>query len=261
MPNTTGRVLDTFSLTGRTALLTGGSRGLGRAVARALGEAGARVALTATTADAAERAAADLRTSGIDARGYALDVTVRAQVDDVVGQAGADLGTVDLLVNNAGISIGGAALDIDDDVWHRTLATNLDGVWYCSRAVARGLVDAGVPGTIVNIGSMSAQIVNRPRWQPAYLASKAAVHQLTKGLAAEWAPHDIRVNAVAPGYFLTEASPVDQPEYHDDCVAPAAMQRWGTPDELGPVVVFLASRASSFMTGAVVTVDGGYTLF
>ena len=121
-------VLDSFSLVGRTALLTGGSRGIGRAVARALGEAGARVALTATTAPAAEDAAAALRGAGIDARGYALDVTDRSQVDDVVGHAAADLGTVDLLVNNAGISIGGAALEVDDEVWHRTLATNLDGV-------------------------------------------------------------------------------------------------------------------------------------
>lgn len=254
-------VLDSFSLVGRTALLTGGSRGIGRAVARALGEAGARVAVTATTAAAADEAAAALRDAGTDARGYVLDVTDREQVDDVVARAAADLGTVDLLVNNAGVSIGGAALEIGDDVWHRTLATNLDGVWYCSRAVARALVAQGRPGTIVNVGSMSASIVNRPRWQPAYLASKAAVHQLTKGLAAEWAPHGIRVNAVAPGYVRTEASPVDQPEYHDDCVAPAAMQRWAEPEEIGPPVVFLASAASSFMTGAVVTVDGGYTLF
>jgi NAD(P)-dependent dehydrogenase (short-subunit alcohol dehydrogenase family) len=108
---------------------------------------------------------------------------------------------------------------------------------------------------------MSADIVNRPRWQAPYLASKAAVHQLTKALAAEWAPYGIRVNAISPGYFLTEMSPVDQPEYREWCVEPAAMKRFGMPAELGPVAVFLASDASSFMTGSIVTVDGGYTLF
>jgi NAD(P)-dependent dehydrogenase (short-subunit alcohol dehydrogenase family) len=122
------------------------------------------------------------------------------------------------------------------------------------------MVDRGT-GTIVNVGSMSALIVNRPRWQPAYLAAKAAVHQLTKGLAAEWAPHGVRVNALAPGYILTESSPVDQPEYQEWCVQPAAMKRYGLPEELGPAVVFLASPASSFMTGGILVVDGGYTLF
>ncbi len=164
-------VLDSFSLVGRTALLTGGSRGIGRAVARALGEAGARVAVTATTAAAADEAAAALRDAGTDARGYVLDVTDREQVDDVVARrrrprhgrpARQQRGRVD---RRRGLEIG-------DDVWHRTLATNLDGVWYCSRAVARELVAQGQPGTIVNVGSMSASIVNRPRWQPAYLASR-----------------------------------------------------------------------------------------
>ena len=139
-------------------------------------------------------------------------------------------------------------------------SVNVDGVWYCSRAVATPDGGAG-GGTIVNVGSMSAKIVNQPRWQAAYLSSKAAVHQLTKALAAEWAPHGIRVNAMAPGYFLTEMSPVDQPEFKQWCVDPAAMKRYGLPPELGPVAIFLASEASSFMTGSIVKVDGGFTLF
>ncbi len=253
-------VLQKFSLAGKVALVTGGNRGLGRAMAQALGEAGAAVAVTARTADAATAAAREIEALGIRSFGVALEVTHAADVERAVAEIEAELGPIDVLLNNAGISIGGAALDIDDDVWRSTLDTNLNGVWYCSRAVGKRMAERG-SGTIVNVGSMSGMIVNQPRWQPAYLASKAAVHQLTKALAAEWAPHGIRVNAMAPGYFLTEASPVDQPEYYESCVEPAAMKRWGLPEELGPVAVFLASDASSFMTGSVLVVDGGYTLF
>lgn len=253
-------VMQKFSLEGRVALVTGGNRGIGRGIAQALAEAGAAVAITARTAQAAQDAAAELTAEGHTALGVALDVTDADSVESAVAEVEVALGPIDVLINNAGISIGGAALEIDDDVWTQTLDTNLNGVWRCSRAVGRRMAERG-GGTIVNIGSMSAMIVNQPRWQPAYLASKAAVHQLTKALAAEWAAHSIRVNAMAPGYILTEASPVDQPEYYASCVEPAAMKRWGTPDELGAVAVFLASEASSFMTGSVLVVDGGYTLF
>ncbi|MEQ4207220.1 glucose 1-dehydrogenase [Actinopolymorpha sp. B9G3] len=253
-------VLEKFSLAGKVALVTGGSRGLGRAMAQALGEAGAAVALAARGIDAARQAADDLARKGIRAIAVQADITDTAQVEQMVATVTNDLGPVDILVNNAGISAPGRALETPDTAWHEVFATNVDGLWYCSRAVARHMVERGT-GTIVNVGSMSAMIVNQPRWQPSYLASKAAVHQLTKALAAEWAPHGIRVNALAPGYFLTEMSPVDQPEYHEWCVEPAAMKRYGLPDELGPAVVFLASDASSFMTGSVMVIDGGFTLF
>ncbi|MEQ7126198.1 glucose 1-dehydrogenase [Actinopolymorpha sp. B11F2] len=253
-------VLEKFSLAGKVALVTGGSRGLGRAMAQALGEAGAAVALAARGIDAARQAADDLARQGIRAIAVQADITDTAHVEQMVATVTNDLGPVDILVNNAGISAPGRALETPDAAWHEVFATNVDGLWYCSRAVARHMVERGA-GTIVNVGSMSAMIVNQPRWQPSYLASKAAVHQLTKALAAEWAPHGIRVNALAPGYFLTEMSPVDQPEYHEWCVEPAAMKRYGLPDELGPAVVFLASDASSFMTGSVIVIDGGFTLF
>src|SRR5579875_3606294 len=252
--------LDAFSLPGKVALVTGGSRGLGRAMAQALGEAGAAVAVTARTTQAAEAAAEELTALGIRAFGHSLEVTDVEDVDATVAAVTDALGEIDVLVNNAGIGIGGAAFDTPDEAWREVLATNVDGVWYCSRAVAKRMAARG-GGVIINIGSMSAQIVNQPRWQISYLTSKAAVHHMTQGLAAEWAPHGIRVNAIAPGYFLTDMSPVDQPEYKPYCVDPAPMKRYGLPHELGPVAVFLASDASSFMTGSIVTVDGGFTLF
>jgi NAD(P)-dependent dehydrogenase (short-subunit alcohol dehydrogenase family) len=253
-------VLDRFSLAGRVALVTGGSRGIGHAIAQALGEAGARVAVTARTEDAAEAAAAELRTLGIEAFGTRLEVTDALDVGRAVAEVTTALGPIDVLVNNAGVSVAHTALDANQADWRTIMDTNVDGVWHCSRAVAPGMVERG-GGTIVNIGSMSAQIVNQPRWQPAYLTSKAAVHQLTKALAAEWAPLGIRVNAIAPGYIETDQSPVYEPEYKPWCVDPAPMKRAGRTEELGPIAVFLASEASSFMTGSIVVADGGFTLF
>jgi len=252
--------LDSFTLQGKTALVTGGSRGLGRAMAQALGEAGAAVAVSARTRASARTAAAELESLGIRAYGVQLEVSDVSDVERAVAEVSDEFGEIDILLNNAGIGVGGAAFETSDEAWREVLATNVDGVWFCSRAVGRRMAARG-GGTIVNVGSMSAEIVNQPRWQISYLTSKAAVHQMTKGLAAEWAPHGIRVNAMAPGYFLTEMSPVDQPEYKEWCVDPAAMKRWGEPHELGPVAIFLASDASSFMTGSIVTVDGGFTLF
>ncbi|GAB3124410.1 SDR family NAD(P)-dependent oxidoreductase [Glaciibacter psychrotolerans] len=252
--------LSAFSLAGKVALVTGASRGLGRAMAQALGEAGAAVAVTSRSIESARAVADELQAQGIRAVGVRLEVTDVDDVERAIEEITAALGPIDVLVNNAGIGVSGTALELPDEKWREVMSTNVDGVWFVSRAVGRRMTERG-GGTIVNVGSMSADIVNRPRWQAPYLASKAAVHQLTKALAAEWAPYGIRVNALAPGYFLTEMSPVDQPEYREWCVEPAAMKRYGMPAELGPVVIFLASEASSFMTGSIVTVDGGYTLF
>jgi NAD(P)-dependent dehydrogenase (short-subunit alcohol dehydrogenase family) len=253
-------VLDSFSLAGKTAFLTGGSRGLGRAMAQALGEAGAAVALSATTSEAARRAAGELQDLGIEAFGVQLDVSDRAGVDRAVTTVSEEFGEIDVLVNNAGIGVGGAAFEASDDTWREVMGVNVDGVWYCCRAVAERMAARG-GGVIINIGSMSAWIVNQPRWQISYLTSKAAVHHLTEGLAAEWAPYGIRVNAIAPGYFHTDQSPIYEPEYKPWCVDPAPMKRGGEPHELGGAVVFLASDASSFMTGSIIKIDGGFTLF
>ena len=137
---------------------------------------------------------------------------------------------------------------------------NFNGVFWSCQASGRAMLERG-RGAVVNIGSMSGLVVNRPQEQASYNASKAAVHQLTKSLAAEWAPHNVRVNALAPGYVKTAMAPVDEPQFRRHWIEDAPMQRYATPEELGPSIVYLASDASSFMTGSVLVVDGGYTLF
>jgi NAD(P)-dependent dehydrogenase (short-subunit alcohol dehydrogenase family) len=253
-------VLDKFSLAGRTALVTGGYRGLGLAFATGLAEAGADVVIGARDAAASKEAAARLaEATGRTVIGVGLDVNDRASGQAAVDAALEATGRLDILVNNAGTCVHRPSLDIPDEEWDEVFSTNVDGLWKLSQTTARHFTTVG-GGTIVNIGSISAQIVNRPQWQPAYNASKAAVHQLTKSLAAEWAPLNIRVNAVAPGYVKTEMAPVDEPQFKARWIDDAPMQRYAVPEEIAPTVVFLASDASSFMTGSVVVIDGGYTL-
>jgi len=248
-------VLDAFRLDGRVAVVTGGNRGLGQAFARALGEAGARVAIAARDDGRSDAVAGDL-----DALAVHCDVTDPASVAAMVERVTAELGPVDVLVNNAGACFHRPALEVPDAEWRQVFDVNVDGLWHCSQAVGAQMVARGT-GVIVNIGSISAMIVNRPQMQPAYNASKAAVHQLTKSLAAEWAPAGVRVNALAPGYVKTEMAPVDNPEFRPHWVEDAPMRRYAVPDELGPSLVYLASDASGFMTGSVLVVDGGYTLW
>jgi NAD(P)-dependent dehydrogenase (short-subunit alcohol dehydrogenase family) len=248
-------VLDLFRLDGKVAVVTGGNRGLGEAFARALGEAGARVAIAARDEARSEAVAAEQ-----GALAVTTDVTDPASVRAMVETVSSELGPVDVLVNNSGVCFHRPALEVPDDEWRAVWEVNVDGVWHCSRAVGAQMVERGT-GVIVNVGSISAEIVNRPQWQPAYNASKAAVHQLTKSLAAEWAPSGVRVNAIAPGYVKTEMAPVDDPRFRPRWVEDAAMQRAAVPAEIAPSVLYLASDASSFMTGSVLIVDGGYTVF
>lgn len=253
-------VLDTFALSGRTALVTGGNRGLGLAFAVALGQAGATVAVVARDTDRNDQAVAQAKEAGVDLRAYACDITDDAALEATVDQAHENLGRIDVLVNNAGTCYHAPAFEVTDEEWSGVFDLNVRALWRCSLAVGRHMVTDG-GGSIVNIGSISALIVNRPQFQPAYNASKAAVHQLTKSLAAEWAPHGIRVNAVAPGYVKTEMAPVDQPELRRMWIEDAPQQRYAMPAEIAPSVVFLASDAAAFITGSVLVIDGGYTVY
>ncbi|MCR6493146.1 SDR family NAD(P)-dependent oxidoreductase [Cellulomonas sp. P24] len=253
-------VLDTFVLTGRTAVVTGATRGLGRAFARALAEAGANIVVVGRDAAAAVEVEAELRALGVGVIVALGDVTRRSDVEQVLAQTVSAFGRADVLVNNAGACIHKPAAEVTDDDWRAVMDVNLDGVWIASQVFGRHMIDQG-GGSIVNVGSMSAAIVNRPQWQPAYNASKAAVHHLTRSLAAEWAPSNVRVNALAPGYMRTDMSPVDEPRYQRYWIEDTPQRRAGEPEELGPAVVFLASDASSFMTGSVLTIDGGYSVF
>lgn len=254
-------VMDAFALTGKTALVTGATRGLGREFARALTEAGADVVVHGRDEAAAKETAAEIEAVGRRAWVVLGDLTERSSVDRIAAEAiEAVGGRLDILINNAGACIHRPALEVTDDEWAHVIDTNLTALWRLSQTVGAHMVARG-SGSIVNVGSISAQIVNRPQMQPAYNASKAAVHHLTKSLAAEWAPSGVRVNAVAPGYIKTDMSPVDEPRFRRFWIEDSAQQRYATPSEVSPSVVFLASDAASFMSGTVLVVDGGYTLF
>ena len=253
--------LDRFNLKGRVGVVTGGAQGIGLACVEALSEAGAHVYIADRNLKAAKEAQAAMKAKGYGADIVEMEVTDSREVDAAAARVMKEKGRVDILVCNAGIARSEtAAEDVTDEHWLNVIDVNLNGVFWCCRAFGRPMLAAG-RGSIVTIGSMSGFIVNKPQAQSYYNASKAGVHHLTKSLAAEWGARGVRVNSVAPTYIntpLTAFAKANKAMY-DTWMEMTPMGRMGEPDEIAAVVLFLASDASSLLTGSIVQADAGYT--
>jgi NAD(P)-dependent dehydrogenase (short-subunit alcohol dehydrogenase family) len=249
-----------FDLSGRVAIVTGGGRGIGLAICRCLAGAGARVVVAENNPDSAQAAIRELESLGAEALFVSTDVRITASVDAMVDRVCSALGGIDVLVNNAGIAKSTPAQETTDDEWREMFEVNVTGVFRCCRSVGRRMLERG-RGAIVNVASMSGSIVNKPQPQVAYNASKAAVIQLTKSLAVEWAARGVRVNSVSPGYIETDMTRwgLETPELRRIWTESTPMGRVGQTDEIALAVLYLASDASAFATGTDLIVDGGYT--
>ena len=254
-------VIDQFSLTGKTAIVTGSTKGLGRAMAEGLAEARAQVAIVSRHGDQAAAVARHIEAAtGRPCRGYACDVTAPDQVDALVAHVLGDFGQIDILINNAGINIRGPIDELSVDEFLRVQAANVTGPWLMCRAVAAHMKGRNY-GRVINIGSTLSVIALADRTP--YATSKGAILQMTRALALEWAPHGITVNAMLPGPFATEMNePIkDDPDAYAAFVAKIPLGRWGELDEIKGLALFLASDASSFVTGSGITIDGGWTAY
>jgi sorbose reductase len=257
----TGRVsvLDLFDLHGKRALVTGGSSGIGKKVALAYVQAGAHVAVAARDFDALNKVAEEIAAAGDgEVMPVGCDVTQPDQVAAMLDRVTAELGGIDIAVCNAGIVAVEGLLEMSPEHFERIQSTNVTGVFLTAQAAARAMVRQGQGGVIINTASMSGHIINVPQRVGHYCTSKAAVIHLTKAMAVEFAPHNIRVNSVSPGYILTElVEPLA--DYHSQWEPKIPMGRLGRPEELTGLYLYLASAASSYMTGSDLVIDGGYT--
>ena len=249
-------------LAGKVAVVTGGARGLGLSMGRALARHGVRVGLVDLLDEVSEGSAALAKETGVESVGATADVTSAADVAAAFAHVSETLGSPSLLVNAAGITVWEESLDATVESWRRVIDINLTGTFLCCQALGRACRDDGHPGAIVNVSSMSGRVVNVPQHQASYNASKAAVDQLTKSLAVEWADLGVRVNAVAPGYFLSDMTrqfTEANPELAERWRSMIPVGRMGEPQDLDGIVVFLCSSASSYVVGQSIVIDGAYT--
>ena len=251
-------VLKQFDLSGKLALLTGSSAGIGLALARGLAGAGAAVVLNGRRAAPLAEAAAQLRAQGATVHTLDFDVTDATAVTRAVARIEAEIGAIDVLVNNAGMQKRAPLQDFEQADWQRLMRTNLDSVFIVGQAVARQMIPRG-RGKIINVCSVQSEL-GRPNIAP-YTASKGAVKMLTKGMAIDWGPHGLQVNGLGPGYFKTELNQalVDNPEFSAWLIGRTPSRRWGDVEDLVGAAVFLASDASRFVNGHILYVDGGVT--
>jgi len=249
-----------FSLKGKTALITGGSQGLGLEFARALASAGANVAITSRDAEKAENAAQELSNQyESNVSGHAVDVLDANQINELVNRVVEEHGSIDILINNAGVNIRKPLLDYDEASWDLVQETNLKAPFLVSKAVVPQMIKQQY-GRIINIASMLGMVGLAER--SAYCSSKGGLIQLTKVMALEWAEYNITANAICPGPFATELNQVviNNPEANQFFLDHLPIKRWGKPDELAGLIIYLASEASSFMTGSSIVIDGGWTV-
>ena len=250
-----------FDLSGKVALVTGGNGGLGLAMALGLAEAGANIVVAARNMDKTRSALNEIRSKGVQAEGVQVDVTQEAEIQRMVAKTVDAMGRVDILINNAGVTMRKEPQDLSADEWDQVLDVNLRAAFLASKTVYPHMKGQG-GGKIISIGSMYSIFGGGGSGAP-YSSSKGGVVQLSKSLAVAWAKDNIQSNAILPGWFMTDltaAVPATQPDRYDLISRRIPYGRWGEPEELQGTVVFLSSRASDYVTGAVVTVDGGYSV-
>jgi NAD(P)-dependent dehydrogenase (short-subunit alcohol dehydrogenase family) len=257
-------ILDTFSLAGRRAMITGGSRGLGKEIALGLAQAGADLLLVGRERASLEAAAAEAAALGADVATLVADVAVPEEAEETALGAVDEFGPIEILVNN----VGGRRFNVPteelpSDTWRQQLDLNVTSAFVCTKIVGAEMLKRR-SGRIVNIASISGLIANRGIAGRGYEAGKAALVAFTRAVAADWAPHGVTVNAIAPGFFLTDPNRGwfdEDPALKETIESMVPMGRLGQPQEIAPLALYLASDASSFMTGAVIVIDGGYTLW